>query len=244
MKLLKLDYYLLRGNEMLQCLTQLVAIVKGNDPQKLPKVAATCTDVEGFIPLLTELISKDAQSALTEKIVEADALRDQHIIGISEVLTGFGKHFQPDKAGAGILVLRVIDKHGKVADLSYNAETAAVHEIIDEIAGKKELKDAVLLLGINDWFDELKKSNEHFNALYLSRVDENATEPQGNVVDTRKAATVACKKMMDTIQSAANLNDTGDYDVLITKLNELVHSYKDLLAHREGVAKKSTNTPK
>ena len=237
MILSRLELRTLLGNEMLQFITQGISIVKNEDPKLVPNIATNCDKVETFIPLLQELMSKDAQSEWTEKIVATDALRDQCIIGIKEVASGFSRHYVPAKASAGAIVLRAIEKHGNIADKTYNAESAVIDEVLMEANNVVELKNAITQLGITDWFAELKKSNDAFNTIYIERVKERGNQPQARVVDKRKEASDAYKKLMDTVQSAANLSDNGAYDVLITNLNELVSKYKTLLAKRKAAKK-------
>jgi hypothetical protein len=222
------------AGELLACLNQSIAIITATDPKTVAAIGIREAVVAAFIPILTKLFAKDQGSAITENIIEADVARDHCVSGIRKVADGYSLNYLPDFAVAGDIVYRALDKYGSITNESFNEETTIINSFLKEVNDTKELKDAVTKLNLTDWVKELDTSNMKFNTLYLSRVQESANEPHDNELAKRNEAIVAFKKMMDAIESAAELDDKGSYDSMINQLNDLTKTYDDLIAERKG----------
>jgi len=136
-------------------------------------------------------------------------------------------HFDTDKSAAASLVFRAISKYGRIAGMSHEKETAAIDALTRELKEMPALNDAMTLLGLHDWRSELEDANQSFHALYLSRVDERASDKVPAATILRSTVNATYYELLDLTESLARVSDREEYMPLIDRLNVLNDRYSD-----------------
>jgi hypothetical protein len=139
---------------------------------------------------LDEFFKKNAKAFETEEIVKLDDKRD---FTVRSVINKIQYHYNfaqndAEKENARRLVY-VAEKYRDVAKKEYEAETALVRSLVNEL---QQTPDLLSRFGITDLVAQLKRENEEFEALYNVRA-QNLHDKQlkGNTAKYRTAANKA-----------------------------------------------------
>jgi hypothetical protein len=178
-----------------------------------------------------EALKKIVKSALTEKINEADAARDSIFIGMADVCKGMCRHFNPEIRDAALRVQVLFDTYGNVAYKPLNEETAAIHNITQDLQSDKYAAD-VAAICIAPWVPELKARNNAFEALVKERFSETAGKTDIAIKDARRELDAAYRKICDIINVYVMLEGEANYADFIKTLNAVIAKYAVKHHHR------------
>lgn len=221
----KVRTYALRSSELLQFLIDVTKLCsqQSNKSMKLDGVLAELkADTDSF----DQAFRLDQASAITAELINFDGRRDECIAGISLVLDGYTRYFDPGVKAAALALKTNMDKYGnRIYDMNYQAETSTINSLVKEWSTNGILKAAVNTLNLGAWVNELKKANDLFNELYLKRVDEKASAPQIKGFDSRKKAISAYRKLVQQTEARAVIAEDQTYTALINNLNALIAKY-------------------
>ncbi|MDR2882547.1 MAG: DUF6261 family protein, partial [Alistipes sp.] len=153
MKTKKLDLKSLRNEEHFQFGADVIALVRKTGAALLrvePQLAA----LEAMHADEDAVLERIRRSALTAKIDDADAARDEIFHGLRESVTAATRHYTPAAREAAGRLQIVFDTYGDLARRNYAEETAAVGNLLAELAGEKYAADCEAL-GLGGWIGEL-----------------------------------------------------------------------------------------
>jgi hypothetical protein len=176
-----------------------------------------------------ELIRK---SATTEKLAEADAARDITFRGFSAAVFSAVNHFDAAKRDAARRVQVVLNHYGNLARKSYDAETAALYNILQEFTGANA--GDIALLGLNDWVVQLETENKAFSALMETRYNENARKTDLRMREVRNETDRIYRQMIERIEALALINGDEAYAPFVKDLNTRLERFADIIAQRKG----------
>lgn len=222
MKIQRLSTHSLRNDAHFQFHTEFKDLVVQHNPITL-KIKP---QFDGYLPLYNredEALKKVVKSALTAKIHDADAARDDTFIGLLDVCRGMCRHFTPATKDAALRIQVVLETYGDVAHKPLNEETSAIYNLVQELNGKHAADLAAT--GIDQWVAELKARNEAFENLVKERFDETAAKTDVVLKDARKAADEAYKQLCDIINVRVVLDGVTDYEAFIRTLNAVIAKY-------------------
>lgn len=226
---------LLRNAELLQFLDYIIKAVENGNPTAL-KLDAKLLALKNIYETLDALFKLPQDSLLTNDLQELDARRDLAISGISKLIEAYLNHFDPSFVNAAKLLERNLTMYGsQIYNMNYQAESATLSKIVIDWETEEPLKDAVTLLGLNEWKDELSKSNNDFITRYAERSDEYSAESVDKIKEKRLETYTAYYALRDLILSYANIdNSIAGYQELIRKFNTYIEQYTTLLNTRKG----------
>jgi hypothetical protein len=176
-----------------------------------------------------ELIRK---SATTEKIAEADTTRDLVLRGFTEAVHSAVNHFDDAKRDAARRLQVVLGHYGNLAIKSYDEETAAIYNLLQELTGANAAD--VSLLGLTDWVVQLEADNKAFSALMEARYAENAGKTELRMKNVRKELDRCYRDIIDFIDAKALVNGEATYAPFVKELNTRVERFAAILAQRKG----------
>jgi len=224
----------LRNAEYIQFLKNVVEIVVDNDPTTL-NVVEKLTALQGELSGLETLFKLNKSSQLSPEIVALDLRRDRAISGLRSIIKGYTMHFNPDFVAAAKRLDASFDLYGNgIVRQNYQAETAIINGLLNDWTIKPELSDSVLLLGLNAWRDELKTSNDLFDATYVDRAKEHGTKTTDSVTTERAETTEAYNDLKKRIEAANTMNSTPAHTKTMNELNGIIDNYNTLLANRNS----------
>ncbi|MES2655559.1 MAG: DUF6261 family protein [Bacteroidota bacterium] len=226
-----------RNREFVQYLKDAVKIYQANDLAKL-KLDTYVAELLKNLTTLDTIFGVAKKNENTETLENLDARRDAAIVGIRTVAEGYESHFETAAQKAGKLVKSHIDKYGsKISILNYLAETKAIGSVISDFENDDDVQDALSLLNINSWVNELKNANEAFNAMYLTRNKDIAAQPDQNLLDARTDAIPVFRKLIEKTEAFYVVLSDNQYKKIIDELEALTQKYN------ESVPKPTAKTP-
>ena len=199
---------------------------------------------ELYVPYLAtieredELLKKIAKSEYTEEIKIADKRRDLAYQSISSFVKTSAKNHNPDVMKAGKRTYITIKDYGNVTRIPYDAQTNAIHNILQEFRGKHA--EDIVTMRIPEMVDELDNANTEFDALIKMRNEENAQKNHGDMKVARAETDKAYNKIVEKINALVVVEGPENYEAFITRINVLIDRYKLLIPKSHGKVKDET----
>lgn len=217
-----------RNAEHIQFNKDLAALCVAANPDVLGFLAKF-TPFEQHIIQLERVFKQIEASMLTKEIVGLDESRDRTVTGILGIAQYYLYHFNPEYVNAADLIVHHMKKYGgRIAKLSYQAETSAINDLVDLFKNDTTFKAAVNLLNLGDWFTELEVQNNAFNEKYIARVDEEGDKPQLNLRELRAESKTLYDAMIKRFLAHEELYPSDAHTALIVKINALIDKYNNI----------------
>jgi hypothetical protein len=175
------------------------------------------------------------KSHLSESKENADQDRDEVLTGINEAVRTALRHFDATVNEAARKLKIVLDAYNNpkpLRDLPYDAETAAVSNLLQEFEGKYSAD--VQAAGLTEWVAELRQRNEAFDRLTKAYNEQQAAKPSFRFIAVRRETDEAYKKIALVINAMMVMEGETAYAPLVAELNALIKHYNDLLAQYRG----------
>lgn len=217
-------YKWLRNAEFLQMFKDAILTTKNNNPGNNASIDAAADVVAAHFPEMDKAFAKTTKSQFAEKLEEADALRDDVMVGFRYLILGNSYDAEAPIKEAAKRIFIEIDHYGTVPSLSYEAETAAIDSIVKNMTTIAAHAADITLLGLNKWVTNLKTTNDDFKKVYDSRNKEEAADTVQALGVLRKKAAIDFKALLTKIEANENLNN-GVYTNLINQLNAVMKDY-------------------
>ncbi|MDR0613929.1 MAG: DUF6261 family protein [Dysgonamonadaceae bacterium] len=172
-------------------------------------------------------------SEFTEKKAETDRERDRILSGITDVLHGYEKHFDPAIRDKARHVLHLIDNYHNLEQTGYDAETAGIDSIIEKLAGSDYLPD-VQALNLGLWLTELDRLNTLFKSYAADAEQEQVDKPGINPKAARRETDEALRLITQRVTAIITIDGPEESAGLIAEYNVHVNHYNTLLNEHYG----------
>jgi len=147
MKIESINYRLLRNEEHLQFHTGFKELVELYKAGELG-IEEVFTAYLPHYAHESEAIDQIRKSTETDKLTDADNLRDNTCYGMSEVFNAATHHFQPEIRQAASNLAVIFDHFSDLPKKSYDEETTAIVKFIEELNTKAA---DVATVGLTGW---------------------------------------------------------------------------------------------
>jgi hypothetical protein len=237
MKIERLKNYLLSNALHLQFVIAVLSLIK-KFAQHLSKITVQSEVFRVSVEkedLCYKVIRKSDLSAVKE---DSDQARDTIIIGIKDAIKSLLRHFDSNIRAAAQRIKIVFDTYDNpqpLTKLPYDAETAAVNNLLQELDAK--YAGDIQLTGLTVWVEELRNRNKAFEALTQDYNEQQAEKPSVRSVDARKETDKAYQDIVSVINALIILDGEANYASFVAELNTLVKHYNDLIAQHQGRVK-------
>lgn len=236
-----IDLSRLRNAEFLQFMKDFAGLVNANNAATL-NVATQYTALAAKNTELENLFKKELSSELTQEILDLDNRRDRAYNGLLFVVQGFLNHYEPNKVEAATRLKSNLDLYGSgAAKQNYQAETAILNNLVSDWEGKPALSDALNLLGLTSWKDEMKAANTLFNQKYIERTLEYSEASPETLLAKRTETAQAYYTLRQFIDAFSVTINTPSYQTVTNQVNALIAQYNTLLNNR--LARMAADTP-
>ena len=191
-----------------------------------------------FITLYTnadEALEKIAKSGLTDEMTALDARRDDNFRGLKAAVKSASTHFDADKKAAATHLDIVFNHYGNLAAKPINEETSALYNFVQELRGK--YVGYVQTLGVEDWVDELERSNNDFKNAVLARTQEGADKTDLQLLVVRRQTDRAYLDIIERIEAQITLEDPDSesrFAGFVKLLNTNIERYRNALNRRSS----------
>jgi hypothetical protein len=179
-----------------------------------------------------KIVRKSDISAAKRK---SDEARDTVILGLKDAIKSLLRHFDISIQEAAQRIKILIDAYDNpkpLVSLSYDAETAAVNNLLQELDGKYAAD--VQTTALSAWVEELRARNNDFDALTKAYNEQQAEKPAFRSVDVRKDSDKVYLNIVAVINAMIILEGEANYESFIAELNTLIKHYNDLVARHRG----------
>ncbi|MDR1280105.1 MAG: DUF6261 family protein [Opitutaceae bacterium] len=179
MKLHTFELGRLRNEELFQFQTDLHSLLKNSDPVKTGLGAALYGEFNRLRTEADAALQPARKSALTPILAEEDALRDQLYGALRDLATLYAqRHYEANKRPVAAQLLVTLDKYKRdIATGTYNEETAAITNLVEDLQAPAVAAPQVDTLGLNGWVDALANANNRFVTDLAARYAETAARP-------------------------------------------------------------------
>jgi len=229
----------MRNNEHYQFMSDVANAINKATPTAL-QIDSVYTSFTDALARLNACLLVDQGSATTEEITAMDVVRDRTWSALNErVKSSLLSPIEAEVESAKV-VKRIFDLYGNVRTLSYNEETAAITNLIEDLEKNKNAAHCTTL-GITSWVAALKQQNIDFQALVDSRNVELANKESGDVKAIRDEIDPILQNIVKRINAQVTLEiGTAVTETFIKELNQRIKYYNETIVARAGRASATT----
>jgi hypothetical protein len=222
----------LRNLEYLQFMKNVESLVLTNDPAVLNVVAQQAA-LSGSNAILDGLFKTVLASEITQEIFLLDVRRDNAVVGITFAVSSFMYHFDPAMAQAATVLNDNLKLYGtSIAKQNYQSQTATITSLVNDWETKPNLENAMNLLNLKSWKDELKAANELFDIKYLARTQEYGAANPDTLKAKREEGNAIYYTLRDFLNSFSIVQPSVANTKVVNEINALVEQYNTLLNNR------------
>jgi hypothetical protein len=216
---------------------QFVTEVKDLTTTTKPSVLGIINQYDEFVVWFTH--EDDAykfirKSELTETKARLDHERDRLFVGLRTAIAAALDHYTPDVAAAANrlkIIVDAFDSPEPLTHLSYDAETAVITSLLQDLALKQDDVDKV---GLQGWVTALEAKNKAFDKQADLYIGATAEKPAYNMLHARRGVEKAMRTMFDCINALIIMKGETNYVTYIGKLNALIKHYNEVYAEHIG----------
>ncbi|MDE7292208.1 MAG: hypothetical protein K2N58_09200 [Treponemataceae bacterium] len=202
------------------------------------KCAAQVKALREAVKAEDENLQISAKSLTTDKIAEADRLRDQLYAGYKKAVAGY-TNFPVEALADAAKVLQQHIKDYKIdVKAQLDKETGLLVNFIQDLEGK--FAEQVKALSLGAFVEKLKTANEEVRELTGQRTDERSAKTAGALKAARTASDEAYKLLTMHVNAHALLEGEAEYAAFLDYANtEIAHFKQEVLG---GTKKKSATS--
>ncbi|MFV0592094.1 MAG: DUF6261 family protein [Draconibacterium sp.] len=209
----------------------------------IKKATSAALQLDTVYPAFTSALANenttlliDQGSVKTEQITALDVTRDRTWSALNERVKSSLMSPIEAEVEAAKAVKRVFDLYGSVRNMSYNEESAAITNLIEDLEKTKNAADCTTL-GITAWVAALKQQNIDFQSMLELRNVELAAKDSGDVKAVRDEIDPIYQNIVKRINAQVTLEiATAVTETFIKELNQRIKYYDDTLTARAGRA--------
>ncbi|MEI6696461.1 MAG: DUF6261 family protein [Bacteroidota bacterium] len=200
-----------------------------------PKVLLTEAEHPHYVQMLKnekEALGFIRKSSFSEKLQDADLLRDNCLKGMKKIIESGLLHFKPEIRDAAERLIILWNTFGNITTKNYEKESGAVIKLIAELEGSYAAD--VSKLGMGEWVTELKFMNQAFDDLMIKRYDEKDVKTPYRMKQIRVETDAAYHAIAERINALIIVKGEAAFASFVNKLNLRIEAYSDSLVQRKS----------
>jgi hypothetical protein len=220
-----------------------------NDLRTLDPALLTDAPFQAYVKTLTGYAEKYEKALAqvrankeTEKISQADNLRDKAVAAFAAALKLYAKSDDPAEAEASRGLRILLNNFGDLVRLNYEAETIGIDKLVGELTGPNYAAK-VTQLSLERYVARIAKSNEAFKALFGGRMTATALTKTYNLKRLRLEMLGSYKDFCNYVLAMSMAVESPLFTTALSLLNTARKYYADLLARRTAVPQPVTPLP-
>ena len=192
------------------------------------KCAAQVKALRAAVTAEDESLKISAKSLITDKINEADRLRDQLYSGYKKAVSGYTDFPVEEMAEAAKVLAQHIKDYKIDTQAQLDKETGLLVNFIQDLEGK--YKPQVDALSLVAFVEKLRAANETVRELTAQRTDERSAKTAGALKTARAASDEAYKTLVAHVNAHALLEGDAEYSAFMDYANtEIEHFRQEVL---------------
>jgi hypothetical protein len=243
-RVVHLNFHLLRNRTVVQFMKEFTALVEkfGAGEVGITALYNLFKTASADVTLALEYILK---SSLTAQLQELDRYRDASFRTLVSLVRSFLFHPDPAKQAAAKRLILVIDHYGNVTRANYEDESAAIDDLLRELA-LPEIAPHVAALAAGPQVAQLADANARFFTVLTERTAEADKRPELSMSAARVIAEGYLFEIVARLEATATLgllDSTPGFGLFVKEYNEIATRYKHVLAAEKGRRKSSSTAP-
>ena len=236
-KITTLNLTRLRTEESFGYLKQILAETANLPAEETPAAQTAAVNAfETAYDAFDTALKASAVNPATATATAADEARDLSWRGISAYVKAMCAHPTAEVAANAAEAKSLFDKYGDPTKLAQTEESGVLHNLLQDLEAFDSAKRTSLNLDI--WIADLKAKEDAFLAAAAQRTEADAARQVGIVKETRTAAEVAYRSLVDTVNALAMINGDTAYATFIDHVNAMIERQKAISKARTTRAKK------
>ncbi len=182
---------------------------------------------------LDDALQQAKKTGFTQKIIEADNVRDNVLSGMGYIIKGMT--YFPDKNLSDMAeqVKNIMAKYGKgVQRLTQREESAVIENILQDLQ-TEPIASMLPQLGLSQWVAKLQETNTNFDNLYLARSEKEAAFISGLSRKQRDEMQQQFEHLCKAIEAYAFIEGEEAYKPIADRINVEVAKIKQLAKTRK-----------
>ena len=224
-KITTLNLTRLRTEESFGYLKQILAETANLPAEETPAAQTAAVNAfETAYDAFDTALKASAVNPATATATAADEARDLSWRGISAYVKAMCAHPTAEVAANAAEAKSLFDKYGDPTKLAQTEESGVLHNLLQDLEAFDSAKRTSLNLDI--WIADLKAKEDAFLAAAAQRTEADAARQVGIVKETRTAAEVAYRSLVDTVNALAMINGDTAYATFIDHVNAMIERQK------------------
>lgn len=235
-------------------LTRLTNLEFGQHTKSVQTGIATLNNVtdEGFTNYLAQLATNIGhydkamiqvqKSDETEKIVQADLLRDKAVSALTRYVNVFELSENEDEVLAYKSLNTLLKTYKGIQTWNFEEESNGLDNLVADLNNEKYLP-SVTLLNMTSYVSRVTTHNEDFKNLFAGRTQEVASKEVFDVKKLRKDLKTTYTDLADYVLSMSKSRNTPEFNNALDLINTVRKYYSDLLAKRKSATKTTPEEP-
>jgi hypothetical protein len=178
-----------------------------------------------------EYVRRSEYTAEKEKV---DHDRDLTYTGMFDYVKASTNHYEPAIAVSARRLMLVVESSNspeRIIDLPYDAKTASVNALINNLYAQPA---DIAQIGLQGWLTALQTKNNAFETLALQHINTTVGKPEYNMINSRRGIEKAMHTMFNCINALIIMNGETAYTDYVNALNAIIKHYNDVNATRLG----------
>ena len=178
----------------------------------------------------------------TDRVEEADAKRDAAGRALFGAIKACTLRVHPEFSQNAKKLLYVVKQYGlSLHKESYGIQSSKLNNLFVRIDSDKELSAALMVLGLNEWFVDLKNAQIEFENALKARGDfEVEKQTQFDIEESRSTMFQAYETLVSYIDAMAKISP-DEYKEYISQLNIIIEDFNTQIKRRETSKEEITN---
>ena len=184
------------------------------------------------------------KSSLSDKIKEADGLRDGYFRGYRQGVRSYVRFPGGSQKTAADKLWQHLTDYGITPKMQLDRETGLMTNLVEDLLGK--YAPEVALLNLRPFVNGMKAANDEVRTTLARRDSEQSVEVLGALKATRAQTDDVYRALVRRVNAYAEIEGAADYTAFIDEVNQLIRRFKQEVMPQgkksgDGEKKPSTN---
>jgi len=225
----------LNATQFVAYLERLITIINLSDPTKL-KIVLRLNILIAFVTRIEKVLKKEQALRETAELKILEGGRTAGIIGFTSYVNSYLRSSKPNLVAASKLLfdyLQMLSPYIPREDSS--TKSALLNKLCEDAVKKAEVKNAIAIIGAEDWITQINNANKAFEAKYQARTIIISNEEHEDTYSAlRQPTKLAYDGLIGILNSRYDVAvyenaDTKDLLDLINNINALVEQTEQII---------------
>ena len=203
---------------------QTVATKAKADAKVYEKAKAQTDALVAAVKAENDVLVLSRKSPLSDKIKEADGLRDRFFRGYREGVRSYGRFPSGSQKTAADKLWQHLTDYAIEPKMQLDRQTGLMTNLVEDLLGK--YGPEVALLNLRPFVNGMKAANDEVRTTLARRDTEQSVEVLGALKATRAKTDDVYRALVRRVNAYAEIEGAADYTAFIDDVNQLIRRFK------------------